>query len=91
MNKFWLLISLASVVLLTRTDSKPQHRHNMSPVLNGTSTEDNDDLDCIEVEALKEYYCKTDKCMHFFTKTCFDVVNNQLPTCASVKKCFEDR
>jgi hypothetical protein len=63
----------------------------MSPVLNGTSTEDNDDLDCIEVEALKEYYCKTDKCMHFFTKTCFDVVNNQLPTCASVKKCFEDR
>ena len=44
-----------------------------------------------KVEALKEYYCKTDDCKHFFTRTCYEVVNNALPTCATVKKCVEDR
>ena len=87
---YWMLVCLVSC-LVVGSLGKPQHRHQMSPILNGTSTEDNDDIDCIEVEALKEWYCMSQKCKDFFVKTCYDVVNNTLPTCASVKRCFEDR
>ena len=40
---------------------------------------------------MKEYYCKSDGCKHFYTRGCYDVVNNELPTCATVKRCVEDK
>ncbi len=43
MKYSWFLICLAAI-LVVGVVGKPQHRHEMSPVLNGTSTEDNDDL-----------------------------------------------
>jgi hypothetical protein len=53
-----------------------------------TTTEDEN---CIEVEAIKEYYCKTDRCKDFYTKNCYDLVDNKAPPCITVKKCIEDR
>jgi hypothetical protein len=54
-------------------------------------TDNNQDENCIELDALKEYYCTTDKCKDFYTKGCYEKVNNQTPNCGAVKKCMEDR
>ena len=52
MKQLFAIVAVAVVLsssVVVVTDAKPQHRHPISPVLNGTSTEDNDDIDCIEV------------------------------------------
>ena len=53
-----------------------------------TTTEDEN---CIEVEAIKDYYCNTDRCKDFYTSGCYDLVNLKAPSCESVKKCIENK
>ena len=53
-----------------------------------TTTEDEN---CIEVEAIKDYYCTTDRCKNFYTLGCYGLVNLKAPSCESVKKCSEDK
>jgi hypothetical protein len=48
-----------------------------------------DDEHCEEVERLKDYYCSTAHCKHFYSKHCYDIVNGVHPTCEVVRACIE--
>jgi hypothetical protein len=50
-----------------------------------------DDEHCEEVEKLKDYYCTTAHCKHFYSKHCYDIVDGVHPTCEVVRKCIETR
>ena len=50
-----------------------------------------DDEHCEEVEKLKDYYCTTAHCKHFYSKHCYDIVDGVHPTCEVVRKCIEGR
>ena len=44
-----------------------------------------DDDHCEEVEKLKNYYCTTAHCKHFYSKHCYDIVDGVHPTCEQVQ------
>ena len=48
-----------------------------------------DDEHCEEVERLKDYYCTSAHCKHFYSKHCYDIVNGVHPTCEVVRTCIE--
>ena len=74
-----------------------QRQSNVGPDLPAPSAVDvnndgiSNDLDCLELDSLKAYLCNTQNCKDFYTKGCYDLVNGKTPTCATVKKCTEDR
>ena len=50
-----------------------------------------DDIHCEEVEKLKDLYCTTAHCKHFYSKHCYDIVDGVQPTCEKVRSCIEAR
>jgi hypothetical protein len=44
-----------------------------------------DDQHCEEVEKLKDYYCTTAHCKHFYSKHCYDIIDGVHPTCEKVE------
>jgi hypothetical protein len=44
-----------------------------------------DDQHCEEVEKLKDYYCTTAHCKHFYSKHCYDIIEGVHPTCEKVE------
>ena len=78
-------ICLSFVLLAAVCEARPDGLPPPTAIETGT-----EDENCIELEALKEYYCNTQKCKDFYTKTCYEE-GKPRPACAEVKKCMEDR
>jgi len=94
--KFALLMSL----LMTWAAARPEPAsttESISEIEEDLDTDEatdepvHDDIHCEEVEKLKDYYCTTAHCKHFYSKHCYDIIEGVHPTCEKVRSCIESR
>ena len=91
-----LLLALAASTTLARPDVAST-TESVAVLEEDIDTDDDttevipDDVHCEEVERLKEYYCTTAHCKHFYSKHCYDIIDGVHPTCEKVRGCIEGR
>ena len=91
-----LLLALAASTTLARPDVAST-TESIAVLEEDIDTDDDttevipDDVHCEEVEKLKDYYCTTAHCKHFYSKHCYDIVDGAHPTCEKVRTCIEAR
>ena len=91
-----LLLALAASTTLARPDVAST-TESIAVLEEDIDTDDDttevipDDVHCEEVERLKEYYCTTAHCKHFYSKHCYDIIDGVHPTCEKVRGCIEGR
>ena len=94
--KLLLLLALAASTALARPDV-PSTTESVAVHEEDIDTDDDttevipDDVHCEEVEKLKDYYCTTAHCKHFYSKHCYDIIDGVHPTCEKVRGCIEGR
>ena len=95
--KIFLLLALVSVSALANPESPSSTTDSIAELEEDLDTDDDateevhDDVHCEEVERLKNYYCTTAHCKHFYSKHCYDIVDGVHPTCEKVRTCIEAR
>jgi hypothetical protein len=94
--KTFLLIGLvaATSMAMPETSSTTESITELEEDLDtdeDTAEEVHDDVHCEEVEKLKDFYCTTPHCKHFYSKHCYDIVDGVHPTCQKVRMCIEAR
>ena len=95
--KIFLLFALVSATTLAKPESSASTTEDIAELEEDLDTDDDskeevhDDVHCEEVERLKDYYCTTAHCKHFYSKHCYDIIDGVHPTCEKVRSCIEAR
>jgi len=94
--KLLLLLALVATKALAKPESSST-TEDIAKLEEDLDTDDDskvdvhDDVHCEEVEKLKDYYCTSAHCKHFYSKHCYDIVDGVHPTCEKVRSCIEAR
>ena len=95
--KIFLLLGLFAYTVLARPEDASSTTETIAQLEEDIDTDDDttevipDDVHCEEVEKLKDYYCTTAHCKHFYSKHCYDIIEGVHPTCEKVRSCIESR
>jgi hypothetical protein len=92
----FLLIAMAAGSSMARPEESSSTTESIAELEDDLDTDNSteiisDDVHCEEVEKLKDFYCTTAHCKHFYSKHCYDIIDGVHPTCEKVRACIESR